>query len=514
MTILHDYEQMPPLYRFIYYKVRFYDGKDIHKFVSKMIKDIEKKKVRTLFREMLDDELICYIEKGITKIELQLIQSLLSYKYNAEDIHPKYLEFRQYVSKTKSSTTVETRKIIRKVIFDTQFIHALSREEITRIKKIFKDINLEEIMKEVSTLAEKEQDRINTYQKEAGKRKRIGSAINRVLSEIGPIIKEEASKNKNFFTKLKFNKKKVGFFVTPNIGKDGEIVTSCLNKASHSERIILDLDDENENYFVSFSEPLDLAFMRSILSQRFLKESLEGFKLLGIPIQVIIACCKHQGITICEPEWHEVRFNTYYESIKNGMLAFRNGAHLKNYNEESIRFVIHQLMKETRFESELYLACYLHYNFLLPMQNYVDKREKFFEKNNIFLMVDEFKKKREEIYQQLLLSGEAKIQWKNEAELFKLVVKHYPDAIFQYRADWLDKQSLDVYIPGLKTAIEFQGQQHYEPVEFFGGEDAFLYRQKLDALKKEKCKQNKVKLIEWHYQDVISKTNLNRKINQ
>ena len=75
-------------------------------------------------------------------------------------------------------------------------------------------------------------------------------------------------------------------------------------------------------------------------------------------------------------------------------------------------------------------------------------------------------RKREEIYQQLMLSGDAKIKWKNEAELFKLVVKHYPDAIFQYRADWLDKQSLDVYIPGLKTAIEFQGQQHYEPVEF------------------------------------------------
>ena len=64
MTILHDYEQMPPLYRFIYYKVRFYNGKDIHKFVSKMIKDIEKKKVRSLFREMLDDELI-FISKMV-----------------------------------------------------------------------------------------------------------------------------------------------------------------------------------------------------------------------------------------------------------------------------------------------------------------------------------------------------------------------------------------------------------------------------------------------------------------
>ncbi|HHK5530398.1 TPA: hypothetical protein ACQUHF_004393 [Bacillus paranthracis] len=514
MTILHDYEQMPPLYRFIYYKVRFDNGKDLHKFVSKMIKDVEKKKVRTLFREMLDDELVFYIENGITKTELQLIQSLLSYKYNTEDIHPKYLEFHQYVSKTKSSTTVETRKMIREVIFGTQFIYALSREEITGIKKLFKGINLEEIMKEVSSLAEKEQERINTYQKEASKRKRIGSAINRALSEIGPIIKEEASKKKNFFTKLKFNKKKIGFFITPNIGKDREIVTSYLNKASRSERIILELDNENENYFISFSEPLDLAFMRSILSQRFLKEPLEGFKILGIPIQVIIVHCKYKEVSICESEWHELDFNVYYESIKNGIFAFNNRLQIKSYSEESIRFVIHQLMKETKFESELYLACYLHYNFLLPMQNYVNKREEFFEKNNVFLMVGEFKKKREEIYQQLVLSGDVKVKWKNETELFKLVVKQYPDAIFQYRADWLDKQSLDVYIPGLKTAIEFQGQQHYEPVEFFGGEDAFLYRQKLDALKKEKCKQNKVKLIEWHYQDVISKTNLNRKINQ
>ncbi|MGG0240756.1 hypothetical protein [Bacillus rhizoplanae] len=447
-------------------------------------------------------------------MELQLIQSLLSYKYNDVDIHPKYPDFYQYVSKTRSSTNVETRKRIREVVFGTQFIHALSKEEVTRIKKLFKTINLEEIMQEVDSLVHKEQIRINTYQKEEGKRKKIGSAINRALSEIGPIIKEDASKKNNFFTNLKFNKKKIGFFITPNIGKDREIVTSYLNKASHSERIILELDDENENYFISFPAHEDLAFMSSILSQRFLKESLEGFKILGIPIQVIIAYCKYQGITICEQEWHEIHFNTYYESIKNGMFAFKNGIQIKNYNEESIRFVINQLMKVTKFDSELYLACYLHYNFLLPMQNYVNKREKFFEKNNISLMVDEFKKKREEIYQQLILSGDVKTKWKNEVELFKLVVKHYPDAIFQYRADWLDKQSLDVYIPSLKTAIEFQGQQHYEPVEFFGGEDAFLYRQKLDALKKEKCKENKVKLIEWHYQDVISKTNLNRKINQ
>lgn len=60
-------------------------------------------------------------------------------------------------------------------------------------------------------------------------------------------------------------------------------------------------------------------------------------------------------------------------------------------------------------------------------------------------------------------------------------------------------------IPSLRVGFEYQGQQHYEPVEFFGGEEAFRYRQKLDALKLEKCRKNGVKLLYWNYKDAVTK---------
>lgn len=71
--------------------------------------------------------------------------------------------------------------------------------------------------------------------------------------------------------------------------------------------------------------------------------------------------------------------------------------------------------------------------------------------------------------------------------------------LYQYRPDWLGRQSLDLYIPSLRTAIEYQGIQHYLPVEFFGGEEALLQRQELDEQKKRLCEENGVRLIEWPY---------------
>lgn len=496
MAILHDYNLMPPLYQNIYFTVRFYSGKDLHKYVSKIIRDIEKKQGSS---------------NSVSQSELELIKSLREYKYNTTDIHPNYENFMNYVSKTKKSTNVATRKRINEVVISTDFIYAFSRQEVKKIKELFKTINVDEIMEETESLALAEQNRIATYQKEAPKRKRMGSEINRELAKIAPTIIEEVNNTKNFFTKLRFYKKKIGFFLTPHIGKDGEVLSEYLKRAMKSERLFIDFDDENENYFVCFSEHADLAFMDFLLKQRYLK-SLEGLKLLGIPIHLIISNCKYKNVAISKPEWHEIRFNTYYESIKSSSFGITSQTGI--YNEESIRYVINQLMKVTTFESELHLACYLHYNFQLPMRNYVNKRKDYFEKNNISLSTDEFNKKRDEIYQQLVSSGVAKVKWKNEVDLFKLVLKHYPDAIYQYRTEWLEKQSLDIFIPSLRTAIEYQGQQHYEPIEFFGGNEAFLYRQKLDELKMEKCKKNGVRLIYWDYQNVISKTNLNRKINQ
>lgn len=52
-----------------------------------------------------------------------------------------------------------------------------------------------------------------------------------------------------------------------------------------------------------------------------------------------------------------------------------------------------------------------------------------------------------------------------------------------------------------KYAIEFQGIQHFQPVDFFGGEKGFIEQQRRDNIKREYCKNNNIILIECNYDD-------------
>lgn len=49
--------------------------------------------------------------------------------------------------------------------------------------------------------------------------------------------------------------------------------------------------------------------------------------------------------------------------------------------------------------------------------------------------------------------------------------------------------------------IEIQGQQHYEPINYFGGQEKFQKQQKYDNLKRKYCKDNNIQLIEIPYWD-------------
>ncbi|MCI1958404.1 MAG: hypothetical protein LKJ25_02120 [Clostridia bacterium] len=120
--------------------------------------------------------------------------------------------------------------------------------------------------------------------------------------------------------------------------------------------------------------------------------------------------------------------------------------------------------------------------------------------------------KKKYTYEQKLEAVLNMSKWKSEQTLFQLIKKYYTDAIFQYSPMWLEPQSLDIYIPSLLIGIEYQGVQHFKSVEFFGGEEGFVHRQKLDKLKKEKCIKNNVKLIEWYYNEDISKSKFKEKI--
>jgi hypothetical protein len=66
-----------------------------------------------------------------------------------------------------------------------------------------------------------------------------------------------------------------------------------------------------------------------------------------------------------------------------------------------------------------------------------------------------------------------------------------------------NKQALyfDFYIPLYNLAIEANGKQHYQAVDFFGGQSVFEEQKKKDQIKRDYCKNNNIKLIEIPYWD-------------
>ena len=56
--------------------------------------------------------------------------------------------------------------------------------------------------------------------------------------------------------------------------------------------------------------------------------------------------------------------------------------------------------------------------------------------------------------------------------------------------------------------IEFDGKQHYQSVEFFGGEKAFLDLKKNDSSKNEYCRDNYIPLIRIPYYEIDNITQI------
>ena len=126
--------------------------------------------------------------------------------------------------------------------------------------------------------------------------------------------------------------------------------------------------------------------------------------------------------------------------------------------------------------------------------------------------VNDFRKQQQlkidEIYRHCLQDGRVDVRWTSEYNLYRLILQLFPNAIFQYSPSWLAPQSLDIYIDEINTAIEYQGQQHYGPLDIFGGIESYQKTISRDAKKKNLCNSNGVKLLYWKYDIPITKENV------
>lgn len=91
--------------------------------------------------------------------------------------------------------------------------------------------------------------------------------------------------------------------------------------------------------------------------------------------------------------------------------------------------------------------------------------------------------------------------YRNELKLYNKLVKHFPhiEINHQFSPEWLDRQVFDIYIPKFNIAIEYNGIQHYQPIEQFGGIDAFKKQQERDNKKRIRCEANSCILFEIPY---------------
>ena len=103
-------------------------------------------------------------------------------------------------------------------------------------------------------------------------------------------------------------------------------------------------------------------------------------------------------------------------------------------------------------------------------------------------------------------------KWVSEEMVYNIAKKYYNKlypVVYQHRPFFLrsakdGQMSYDVFISGLNVAIEYQGKQHFEPVDFFGGDKAFEDLQARDKLKAKLSAENGIKLVYINYWEDIT----------
>lgn len=87
--------------------------------------------------------------------------------------------------------------------------------------------------------------------------------------------------------------------------------------------------------------------------------------------------------------------------------------------------------------------------------------------------------------------------WLNDKNISYIQEKRFDDC--------RDNKTLpfDFYLPDYNAVIEYQGKQHYESIDYFGGNDNLKYTQYHDKIKSDYCKQNNIRLLCIRYDENI-----------
>jgi hypothetical protein len=109
--------------------------------------------------------------------------------------------------------------------------------------------------------------------------------------------------------------------------------------------------------------------------------------------------------------------------------------------------------------------------------------------------------------------GEA---WVSETLLFQLISRifHGREVLRHHRPDWMEGLELDMYVPSIKLALEYQGQQHFHPVDAWGGEKALKELKERDRRKASICEVRGVCLVAFHYTEPLTEEHIRLRLQE
>jgi hypothetical protein len=175
-----------------------------------------------------------------------------------------------------------------------------------------------------------------------------------------------------------------------------------------------------------------------------------------------------------------------------------------DYGKPSSKFIKYDLNHYLNLFSE----SEKHFNQLQTSLNHPEYRGVYVRKDGVVsdnLILDAIRLKAglllreaENIYRNNIGAKNVGESWISETELYYCIKSKFSafKVIHHGRPSWLGKQHLDIWIPELNIAIEYHGLQHDQPVDFFGGQDAYDKNVERDNRKKALCMENGVRLIE------------------
>ena len=220
-----------------------------------------------------------------------------------------------------------------------------------------------------------------------------------------------------------------------------------------------------------------------------------------------------------EPDLEYALYEHYVYAFKKHKIIrahSHNGVHC---NETFIKIIMMNFEEITSNKKSVttktsFLAGKLQY-FIMPV--YIKEKDELYQKiSEILVKPDLFNL---DLYERFTFDI-SEYKWKSEDLCLQLTKEIFKKntVIHQHRPFFLKTQigqlSYDIFVCGKNIAIEYQGRQHFEPIEYFGGEESFLRQKERDEIKVKLSKENKIKLITINYWENITKELIEEKIKK